>query len=271
MAPVPNPLTQSKSLQRYTARKDEEFAYSKPTWEELRHRRCKVFSIIIYLLYFTVVGLLIWHFATTPASNLNWIPGYALFALTNFALLYPLGVTTIRTIVFPYSHSLTKAYIFGDSAYRYNDEFCQIVCKCYLLMHDRLLEKSQRDQEAFFGSPFLDKVRSAHARNIRNYTAFDINEKFKTIIELINLYAETNQKVISRNHNLRLGHVAKDRLGQSFIDITNAFARIQYTIQALQCTLVKHFDFPVAMTLADYYAENSLKFRYDVAPVILNT
>ena len=42
-------------------------------------------------------------------------------------------------------------------------------------------------------------------------------------------------------------------------------------IKALQCTLVKHFDFPVAMTLADYYAENSLKFRYDVAPVILNT
>lgn len=62
--------------------------------------------------------------------------------------------------------------------------------------------------------------------------------------------------MIARNSNLRLGQIARDRLGQSFIDITNAFARIQYSIKALQCNLVKHFDFPVAMTLAEYYDEN---------------
>lgn len=115
-----------------------------------------------------------------------------MFALTNLAIIYPIGVTTIRTIVFPYSFWVTKAYIFGDGAFRYNDEFCQIVCKCYLLMHDRLLEKSQRDQEAYCGSAFLDKVRLSHGRAVQNYSSYEINEKFRTIIELIHLYAETN-------------------------------------------------------------------------------
>jgi hypothetical protein len=98
--------------------------------------------VILLLLYIVVVALLIWHFITMPSSALNRPLGYVLFALTNFAIIYPIGVTTIRTIVFPYSFWVTKAYIFGDGAFRYNDEFCQIVCKCYLLMHDRLLEKS---------------------------------------------------------------------------------------------------------------------------------
>ena len=144
----------------------EKFKYTEASRDELRHARLNIAAYVCLVLYIIVLALLIWHFSQSYRYSgdwlapLNWTLGVLLLMASNLLLFYPLGSLTIRAIVFPYSFWGASRYIIGEGSHRYSDDFKQILSKCCLIMHVKLLAKGGREQETFyFGSPFIQKLR----------------------------------------------------------------------------------------------------------------
>ena len=125
-------------------------------------------------------------------------------------LIFRVGVTAIRSLVFPYSLWMIKDGVNGQASSRYARDFSSLLDKGYIII--RLLVSpptranvnplSGRKAEPRFieANNGLDQIKNGlHFHNVRSkYSIGDAMEKLRSMHELVTLYNITNAEVIRK-------------------------------------------------------------------------
>lgn len=69
-------------------------------------------------------------------------------------------------------------------------------------------------------------------------------------MDLVKLYAETNTKVLAKSKTDK-----SIQINDRFIRVTTALNGMNDSFQKLVCQIVQHNEFPVEMTLGEYYED----------------
>lgn len=173
----------------------------------------KVYARIItitLILVFLVSITLMWKI-TLESQDYGYLT-YVLVTLSlvsfNTVVMMAIGSTAVRAIVFPYSFWMTESIIIGSNSIRYGEDYVQLAEKVYTIMRSRLLEDtgkptvySKRPLASLHPLLIEEESMYLQKKSRENYSAvnspcFELNQKFKSMINLSDLFSFTNRKVI---------------------------------------------------------------------------
>jgi len=141
----------------------------------------------------------------------------ALILLFNVFIAFRIGIAAIRAIVFPFSLWIISDGFTGSSSLRYATDFAALLEKSYVIL--RLpngkaaptlaaASKGPKLGEPGTGHELEDRailltlksIKDAHHfKGVKtNYTTREANTKLKSAGDLVSLYVETNQRVITK-------------------------------------------------------------------------
>lgn len=185
---------------------------------------------------------------------------YILYALTlmsvNILVLFPIGMFAARISVFPHSCCISRRLILGFNSIQYMDDFLALVQKVLILMNSKKMQQS-----VVLKSPYVTKKNDEFYKNISEYSNPEINQKFRSMIDLTELYSKTNSELMLKNRK-----VVTSKMRQLNILL------IQFSgiLDQLDVKIKDHQGFITEMKLAEYYDEENEK-NYDdtIIPILL--
>mmetsp|Transcript_41230 Transcript_41230/g.62732 ORF Transcript_41230/g.62732 Transcript_41230/m.62732 type:complete len:241 (+) Transcript_41230:194-916(+) len=184
-------------------KKPGKFEFTPVSRDELRYRRFKLYFKVGCLAYILVVAALAFYFKESLFL-------FALIFLFNACVIYRVGVTGVRAIVFPYSLWMIKNGVGGAEAGKYTAEFAGLVDRSYLILRvasTPVEEQNKIDrQRAECSASGIEKPTPlelvGNKRYFARYKPFfsnsDIYSKLKNLFDLIQTYLDINRAVIKK-------------------------------------------------------------------------
>lgn len=117
----------------------------------------------------------------------------ALILFVNVFLVFWLGTTAIRSLVFPYSLWLIKDGVNGSNNIKYASDFASLVERSYVILRS-LTETDDKSKLQPALDLIKDKIFFESTR--KHYSTREISNKMLSVLELIILYSETNTTVL---------------------------------------------------------------------------
>ena len=191
--------------------------FSPASREEKRYNRKKCILRTLFVLYIVVLCVLCWQFHLNEAfeSDAKRYALYVILGITvNVIILFSIGILGIRTLVFPQSFWISRQLIIGSNTIQYASDFVALLQKIVVILTAR------RSNQSIYSKQLADQFYF-----VSEYSNEQINGKFKSLIDLVALYSNSNQILIDKNSKI---------LPKSLIEINKVLLGIKSIFDTLE-------------------------------------